>query len=302
MARPEEVLRDSDRPSRRSYDIATFNAGIATLPGWDPGDREAIGRRRSNFHEFKGVVRFRLRDRRIPPSRALESDYSFGPSYRGGGFESPEAGYDSLTPITWPAGWTVVEALAFDRELRVKPSPAGLAAAALLERIGSIPAVSAIASERVVEMLYRLAERSGMTWFRRKLREIGGAVEDGDRPRLEQALDSLSVGDDDEQRQETTFSALVEPPRPRWRRGMVALGRGTGDFDPRCPNSLRPLRGAFVARDRRARPSPRLSGMWPRDCFTVPTRVSSPLPTAPVRRCCRQWSMTRSFRCWRSAG
>jgi hypothetical protein len=207
---PEEVLRDSDRASRRSLDIASFVDGEATVSGWDPADRDALGRRRSRMEEFVGVVRFGLRDRRIPPSHSLEPEYSFAPGFRGGGFEFPESRNDSLTPVRWPAGWTVIEALALDRGLRAQRSAAGLAAAALLERVGSIDGLSALRSEHLTNLLYRLGERSGMTWFRRKLREMGAAMKAEDRRLLEQAIADLHFSATGEEQQETTFSALVQ--------------------------------------------------------------------------------------------
>jgi hypothetical protein len=207
---PEEVLRDSDRASRRSLDITSFVDGEATVSGWDPADRDALGRRRSRMEEFVGVVRFGLRDRRIPPSHSLEPEYSFAPGFRGGGFEFPESRNDSLTPVRWPAGWTVIEALALDHGLRAQRSAAGLAAAALLERFGSIAGLGALRSEHLTNLLYRLGERSGMTYFRQKLREMGAALRAEDRRLLEQAIADLHFSATGEEQQETTFSALVQ--------------------------------------------------------------------------------------------
>jgi len=207
---PDEVLRDSDRASRRSLDIADFVDGEATVAGWDPSDRDALGRRRSRMHEFVGIGRFGLRDRRIPPSRSLEPEYSFAAGFRGGGFEFPESRSDSLTSIRWPAGWMVIEALALDRGLKAQRSSAGLAAAALLERVGSIAGLSALRSERLIELLYRLSERSGMTWFRSKLREMGTAMKTEDQQLLQEAIAGLHFSATNEEQQETTFSALVQ--------------------------------------------------------------------------------------------
>ncbi|MGN6558314.1 MAG: hypothetical protein ACTHLH_09935 [Solirubrobacterales bacterium] len=207
---PEEVLRDSDRATRRSLDIANFVDGEATVSGWDPADRDALGKRRSRMHDFVGIARFGLRDKRIPPSRSLEPEYSFAAGFRGGGFEFPESRSDSLTSIRWPSGWMVVEALALDRGLRAQRSSAGLAAAALLEQVGSIASLSALRSERLADLLYRLSERSGMTWFRRKLREMGAAMEKEDQRLLKEAIADLHFSATNDEQQETTFSALVQ--------------------------------------------------------------------------------------------
>jgi hypothetical protein len=208
---PDEVLRDSDRPARTSLDVATFVDGQATVSAWDATDRDALGMRRSQMHDLGAVVRFTLLDRHIPPSRSFEPQYSFEAGYRGGGFEVPDQRYSSLSAVRWPTGWTVIEALARDRGLRAQPSAAGLAAASLLRRVGSLEALSALLSPKLVEFLYRLSERSGMPWFRRKLREIGAAVDEKDRQRVEEAIESLHLSARSEEDQEqTTFSELVQ--------------------------------------------------------------------------------------------
>lgn len=211
VVEPDELLRDSDRPSRTSLDVATFTDGQATISGWDATDRDALGMRGSRMHDFGATVRFALLDRHIPPSRSFEPQYSFEAGYRGGGFEVPDQRYGSLSPIRWPAGWTVIEALARDRGLRAVPSAAGLAAASLLRRAGSLDDLSALLSPKLIESLYRLSERSGMPWFRRKLREIGAAVDQKDRERIEEVIEGLHLSATSEGDQEqTTFSELVQ--------------------------------------------------------------------------------------------
>lgn len=206
---PEQVLRDSDRPARTSVDVATFNNGEATVSGWDAADRDSLGSRRTDSRRFGAVVRFTLLDRRLPPSRSLEPEYSIEPGFRGGGFEAPNRRSNSLSPVRWPAGWTVVDALARDRGLHAQPSAAGLAAAALLRRIGSMAGLGALLTPALVELLYRLGERAGMTWFRARLREIGAALHEADQERLEAVINSLHFSASAEEQHETTFSQLV---------------------------------------------------------------------------------------------
>lgn len=238
---PDELLRDSDRPARVSRDTATFEDGFATVTAWDAMDREELGRRRGMGNDFGAIVRFTLLERHIPPSRSFELDYSFLAGWRGGGYEIPDRRYDSLTGIRWPAGWTVIEALARDRGLRAKPSTPGLAAAALLRRIGSINDVYALLSPSLVELLYRLSERRGMTWFRRKLREIGAALDDEVRERLDEAIAGLHHSATDEEQQEATFSQLVSLLRRdgaeawlRWAEDHELLIRGARIRCDRC--------------------------------------------------------------------
>jgi hypothetical protein len=206
---PDELLRDSDRPARQSFDVATFSEGAATVAAWDSADRDAIGKRPSDFNEFEGVVRIGIHGRRIPPSPSLEPEYPFVSGFRGGGFERPGARADALVEVGWPGGWSVLEALALDRGLRVERSPAGLAAASMLERVGSLDVLGALASEGMVALLYELGERSGINWFRNKLREIGSAVDSRDRSLLERAASEIHISGSEEERGETTFSALV---------------------------------------------------------------------------------------------
>ncbi len=212
VAELSDVLRVADRPGRESSASVTFSDGLAEVSGWDTQDRLELAQHVGRFHKPQAVVRLSRRDRVLPPLAALDHDYGFDPSYRGGGFESPRAGYDRLLPIRWPAGWTVLDAVARAHGVRVAPSAAGQAAAAFLRHVRSWSGFEALLSRDVLDMLYRLGERAGMTWFRRKVADIGRSIPGADAEglvRLERKLDEMSVGPTEHDQHTTTFSALV---------------------------------------------------------------------------------------------
>jgi hypothetical protein len=207
-----DVLRVADRPGRLSSELVTFDQGLTQVPAWDPEDRSELARYTGRFHQPKATIRFCRRDRRLPRLKTLDHDYTFEPSYSGGGFELPGGRHERLLPVRWPAGWTVLEAMARELGVRIAPSESGRAATAFLRHVRSWAGLEILMSREVVDMLYRLGERAGMTWFRRKVADIGRSVAGADEAgldRLERKLDELSVGPTDHDQHTVTFSGLV---------------------------------------------------------------------------------------------
>jgi hypothetical protein len=236
-----DVLRVADRPGRVSSELVGFRNGLAEVSGWDAEDRSELARRVGGFRVPQATARFLRPDRRLPPLGALDADYPFEATYRGGGFERVDSRYDQLVSIRWPAGWTVLDAVAQERGLRVAPSTAGQAAAAFLSHVRSWQGLEVLLSRDVLDMLYRLGERSGMTWFRKKLRQLARSVagEDADvLARLESAISGISVRPTDHGQHTIDFSSLVtllgRDPASAWlgwaeRQGVVVRG-----VDVRC--------------------------------------------------------------------
>lgn len=207
-----DVLRVADRPGRVSSELVVFNDGLAEVSGWDAEDRSELARHVGRLRTPHATIRFSRRDRVLPWLKALDHDYGWEPSYRGGGFEHPQARHDKLHPVRWPAGWTVLEAVARELRVRIAPSSAGQAASAFLRHVRSWPGLEILLSREVLDMLYQLGERAGMTWFRGKVAEIGRSVAgDGEEglARLNRKLDEMSVGPTDHDQHTTNFSNLV---------------------------------------------------------------------------------------------
>jgi len=206
-----EVLRVTDRPRRTSSAFVSFQKGQAEVEGWSVDDRAELAQFPDRFRKPSGTIRFIRRDRILPPLPALDFDYSFESAYRGGGFESPDTTFGSLVNLRWPAGWTVLSAVARDLDLRIEPSSAGQAAAAFLRHLKSWSGMEMLLSHVIVDALYRLGERSGMTWFRNKVREIGRGLP-GDSESLtalQVSIDAMSSRSTDHDQHTIDYSSLV---------------------------------------------------------------------------------------------
>jgi len=103
--------------------------------------------------------------------------------------------------------------VAQDLGLRVEPSSAGQAAAAFLRHVRSWAGLEILLSRDVLSILYRLGERSGMTWFRRKVREMGRGLAGENTAaltRLQGTLDAMASGPTDHDQHTVDHSSLVQ--------------------------------------------------------------------------------------------
>ncbi len=193
----DQVLLPPRRPARTSTDLATFATGTTTIAAWSSSDREFL-----RFPPGSGSLRLRvhveLERRRLPASRTLH-DAPPIPVFRSGGFELQQS-EDRLIDISWPDGWTVLDAVVRDRGFVARRSVPGQAAAALLRRLGNVGELDPLLHQGVLAKLDYLGERQGISWFRRELRRILQAASEDDLPAgIERELAQLRTrpsGDD----------------------------------------------------------------------------------------------------------
>jgi hypothetical protein len=103
----------------------------------------------------------------------------------------------------------VLDAIVRDRGFEARPSRPGRAAAALVNRLGGLDALSPLLSPRIIRLLYRLGERRGMTWFRSRLREaLNTASAEAGTDAVER-IESLMAAEREEPR-DVTFDALKD--------------------------------------------------------------------------------------------
>jgi hypothetical protein len=73
--------------------------------------------------------------------------------------------------VLWPSSWTCLEAVAQSRGLLVRESAPGLAAATLIRALGDTMQIRWLGHHGLISLLYRMAERSGMAWWKRRWME-----------------------------------------------------------------------------------------------------------------------------------
>lgn len=192
-----EYLQPPRMPARVSVDLVAFSDGIGNVATWGPSDRDELDQIRS-IRRPQLLSTVSLRSRPLPPVKSLRPKYEFLSGPRGDGVQMEAGEPNTIKAFSWPVGWDVLEAAVKDQNLLAKPSPAGLAGAALYEALGSLWEVRGLVSMPVLELLNRLAERRGMSWFRDRARQLTNevAATDSENDRLvviERKIDQLSL-------------------------------------------------------------------------------------------------------------
>jgi hypothetical protein len=216
--RPADVLQVAERPFRSSTDVATFTAGAAILSSWAPADRDALAPRAGVGRQLDLILRVRPQDRQLPRSPTLELDQpGIESGYRWGAWEGDAGGPDGLVTAHWPDGWSVLEAVVRDYGLEARRSPAGLAASALLRRLGDPNELLPLLDERLLGKLEPLGESAAMSWFRGRARELAAAAAEaaGEDPArgvedIRSTLASMSARPDDADQTDVTYNSLRE--------------------------------------------------------------------------------------------
>jgi hypothetical protein len=168
-ARQEDLLTFGPAQGRPGSQVAFWSAGRARVSPFSDGDRDALNGTLGFFRQPRLVLDLRVREHPLPADvtmRGTPLDYRF---QAGAAQVSVSSGRgENTVDACWPPSWTCLEAVAQSRNLKVSPSPAGLAAATLLMSLGDIDHVQWFLHRPLVELLYQLAERSGMTWWKKR--------------------------------------------------------------------------------------------------------------------------------------
>lgn len=174
VASAADLLQVPPPAVRPSSEVAVFEAGVARVQALSFGDQEFL-RRVPSRGPLSIRARFELANRALPPIRSLEHE-SFMSGFSRGGWETVPRRLDQVEEIQWPSGWLVLQRAVRDRGLRLRPSTPGRAALSLLERMGGLGATEKILSRPLIDRLYQLCERRGISWFRARVRELGEAT------------------------------------------------------------------------------------------------------------------------------
>jgi hypothetical protein len=207
-----ELLQPPHRPMRHSADIAHFVNGSAQVAVWDPTDREIVQQRPAHAFGLNLRGRIILSDKQLPSLRTLRGHAFTGGGWIGGGYDFQAHSASETVSVPWPSTWALLRATAADHGLRVRPSRPGQAAAALLDRMGSFAAVDALKDDRILAELDRLGEREGISWFRKRVRDIQASLAELDEgaaaqsARIDERLDALVVPPVDDAQHELTAS------------------------------------------------------------------------------------------------
>ena len=193
----EKLLTFGPAPGRPHSQVGTFAAGAAYVEGITESDRDVLTVSSQMPFKPRLVLDVRVADAPLPADMTMRGQ-AFGPSFQAAAAQLP-VNLDSLgsVQVQWPASWTSLAAVARTRGLQVSPSPSGQAAAALIGALGSVDAIRWLAHRPLIALLYRLAERSGMSWQKSQLNSLRARLAEEGRPTdiLDEAETALSAAE-----------------------------------------------------------------------------------------------------------
>jgi hypothetical protein len=166
VASEADLLTFGGPPGRPGNQIGMWESGRSRLMISD-SDRKVLGPLTSAVRGVDILVDVRVNGRPLPRNEVMRG-LPFSSHYRGGAAQAALQQLRRVEAVTvaWPPSWTSLAATAQTRGLIVKPSDPGLAAVALLESLGEIEQVRWLLHGPLIDLLYRLGERSGMSWWK----------------------------------------------------------------------------------------------------------------------------------------
>jgi hypothetical protein len=192
-ALPAEALSQTPvRPVILSSATATFVDGVAELNAWDVTTRNLLEIPR-RAHGLDLRIRVSLNNRPLPPLAALRlGSRALAPSWRGGGYETQLPPIGRSIRLEWPRGISVLAAAAAGYGFRVRPSTNGLAASALLRRLGQFQGADPLKDERILSKLDELARSRGASYHRNEIRKIRAQLAAADDHARLELLDQVA--------------------------------------------------------------------------------------------------------------
>lgn len=166
IASDKDVLSLGFAPAIHGDQVATFAGGKALVSPTTLGTLRDLHRHGDQPQLHYSI---RVEGAVVPMSKALRGDGwgpGFGANRLHGSVPSESLRRRGSLPVEWPTPWLRLRAVALDRGLEVAASQPGHAALALLRSLGGLESARWLANRAVVELLYRLAERSGMSWWK----------------------------------------------------------------------------------------------------------------------------------------
>jgi len=177
----EEILTCGPAPGRRRSHISIWQEGRTRLDPLSDADREVLRDARGGARSVPLTLDIQVEGVPLPTDPTMRGSEWWGRFQAG----AAQVAVSELRPqhtieVAWPPSWTCLAAVAQSRGLDVRESQPGLAAASLIRSLGDITHIRWLMHHGLNALLYRMAERSGMAWWKqrwteaqRQLREQG---------------------------------------------------------------------------------------------------------------------------------
>jgi hypothetical protein len=168
----EDIITCGPAPGRPRSHITMWQEGRTRLNPFSDADREVLRDARGGVRPVHLVLDVQVDGARLPADPTMRGSALWGRFQSGSAqVEVPRSGPQGTVQVVWPSSWTCLAAVAQTRGLEVRESHSGLAAAALIRSLSGTTQVGWLMHHGLIALLYRMAETSGMSWWKRRWTE-----------------------------------------------------------------------------------------------------------------------------------
>lgn len=178
----QDILTFGPAPGRLRTHIGTWQEGRTRLDPLTDSDREILRHARTAVRSIPLILDVQVTGFPLPTDPTMRGTEMRGRRFQAGAAQVtvPLRRRQATIQVTWPSSWTCLAAVAQTHGLDVRESSPGLAAATLIRALQDTAHARWLAHHGLIALLYRMAERSGMSWWKRRwtetqrrLRELG---------------------------------------------------------------------------------------------------------------------------------
>ncbi|MCS7484588.1 hypothetical protein ACFFQW_46135 [Umezawaea endophytica] len=173
VVKHQDLLFFGPAPGRPHTQVGYWTNGVTRLDPLTAADRDTLYAATESLRKPRLILDVQVQDHLLPIDTTMRG-HEFDVSFRAGMAQVAvsELRRTGTIEVAWPPSWTSLAAVAKTKGLRAVQSDAGLAVVALLRSLGSIDDAFWLQHKPLVDLLYRLAERSGMAWWKKKWAEV----------------------------------------------------------------------------------------------------------------------------------
>lgn len=194
----ENILTFGPAPGRPRSHISLWQDGETRLNPLSDTDREVLRQALTSTRSIQLTLDVRVEGSLLPRDPTMRGSEFWGRFQAGAAQVAvSELRRQETVHVGWPSSWTCLAAVAQTRGLDVRESRPGLAAATLIRALGSTSHIRFLGHHGLIDLLYRMAERSGMSWWKRRWAEAQRSLREqgGDAETLEKAATLLGRDD-----------------------------------------------------------------------------------------------------------
>ncbi len=165
----ETVLTFGPAPGRYHSHVSQWHEGKTRVDPMTDSDREVLRAPCEGVRVPSLLIDVKVDGYPLPADPTMRGTEWFGRFQAGAAQVAvSEMRSQPTVQVQWPSSWTCLAAVAQSRGFDVAASEPGLAAATLIRALGSVDAIRLLQHRPLIALMYRMAERSGMSWWKRR--------------------------------------------------------------------------------------------------------------------------------------